>query len=148
MCIRDRYSILGIDFLDELNGIFGFAIYDTQENEFFISRDHVGVIPLYIGWDQNGTFYVASELKALEGVCSKIELFPPGNYLHSKNKELTPWYKRDWMDYKKISRNETKISDIHNSSAPSPERTILMPSDLIDLAIKYIGVEALIVVIS
>ena len=119
------YSILGIDFLDELNGIFGFAIYDTHENEFFISRDHMGIIPLYIGWDQNGTFYVASELKALEGVCSKIELFPPGNYLHSKNKELTPWYKRDWMDYKKISRNETKISDIHDSLSLAVKRQLM-----------------------
>ena len=41
----------------------------------------MGIIPLYIGWDKNGTFYVASELKALEGVCNKIEVFPPGHFL-------------------------------------------------------------------
>ena len=61
-----------------MNGIFGFAIYDTQEDTYFIARDHMGIIPLYMGWDQHGTFYVASELKALEGVCTKIELFPQG----------------------------------------------------------------------
>ena len=64
--------------LDELNGIFGFAIYDSKKNEFFIARDHIGIIPLYIGWDSDKTLYVASELKALEGTCQKIESFPPG----------------------------------------------------------------------
>ena len=69
-----------------MNGIFGFAIYDTQEDTYFVARDHMGIIPLYMGWDQHGTFYVASELKALEGVCTKIELFPPGHYLSSSDK--------------------------------------------------------------
>ena len=72
------YKEKGVDFVDDLNGIFGFAIYDVDQDEYFIARDHMGIIPLYIGWDQNGTFYVASELKALEGYCTKIELFPPG----------------------------------------------------------------------
>jgi asparagine synthase (glutamine-hydrolysing) len=71
------YKEKGVDFIDDLNGIFGFALYDVEKDEYFIARDHMGIIPLYIGWDQNGTFYVASELKALEGVCTKIELFPP-----------------------------------------------------------------------
>ena len=70
------YKDKGADFLDELNGIFGFALYDAAEDAYLIARDHMGIIPLYMGWDQNGTFYVASELKALEGVCTKIELFP------------------------------------------------------------------------
>ena len=67
------YKEKGDSFLDELNGIFGFAIYDVENDEYFIARDHMGIIPLYVGWDQNGTFYVASELKALEGKCTKIE---------------------------------------------------------------------------
>ena len=76
------YNEKGEDFLDYLNGIFAFALYDSNKNEFFIARDHMGIIPLYIGWDTKGSFYVASELKALEGVCNKIELFPPGHYLY------------------------------------------------------------------
>ena len=79
------YEKFGKKFVNKLNGIFAFAIYDKENNEYFIARDHIGIIPLYIGWDGNGTFYVASELKALEGICSKIELFPPGHYLHSSN---------------------------------------------------------------
>jgi len=60
-----------LTFIDEMNGIFGFAIYDVEKDAYFVARDHMGIIPLYIGWDVNGTFYVASELKALEGVCTK-----------------------------------------------------------------------------
>ncbi|MCB0442649.1 MAG: asparagine synthase B, partial [Flavobacterium sp.] len=95
--ILPLYKEKGASFLDEMNGIFGFALYDVENDIYFIARDHIGIIPLYIGWDQNGTFYVASELKALEGVCTKIELFPPGHYLDSREGELKRWYSRDWM---------------------------------------------------
>ena len=70
------YQKYGPSFLDKMNGIFGFAIYDSENDQYFVARDHIGIIPLYIGWDEKGTFYVASELKALEGKCKKIELFP------------------------------------------------------------------------
>lgn len=106
------YKEKGADFLDEMNGIFGFAIYDVEKDEYFVARDHMGIIPLYMGWDQNGTFYVASELKALEGTCTKIELFPPGHYLHSKDGELKRWYSRDWMDYEAVKENKTSIDEI------------------------------------
>lgn len=106
------YKEKGVEFLDEMNGIFGFAIYDAEKDEYFVARDHMGIIPLYMGWDQNGTFYVASELKALEGTCTKIELFPPGHYLHSKDGELKRWYSRDWMDYDAVKENKTSIDEI------------------------------------
>ena len=69
------YKEKGFDFLDDLNGIFGFALYDAEKDEYFVSEDHMGIIPLYMGWDQDGTFYVASELKAFEGVCTKLNCF-------------------------------------------------------------------------
>ena len=100
------YQEKGHDFVDDMNGIFGFAIYDTEKDEYFIARDHMGIIPLYIGWDKNGTFYVASELKALEGICTKIELFPPGHYMSSKDGKFVKWYKRDWTDYDAVKDND------------------------------------------
>ena len=84
--ILPMYEKYGPNFLDMLNGIFAFAIYDSYTGEYFIARDHVGIIPLYIGWDDNDVFFVASELKALEGHCRKIELFPPGHFLQSSKK--------------------------------------------------------------
>lgn len=120
------YKEKGTSFIDEMNGIFGFAIYDVDKDEYFIARDHMGIIPLYMGWDQNGTFYVASELKALEGVCTKIELFPPGHYLSSKdNGVLTKWYSRDWMEYDAVKENQTSIDAIHDALEAAVHRQLM-----------------------
>lgn len=119
------YQEKGPAFLDEMNGIFGFAIYDTERDEYFIARDHMGIIPLYMGWDKNGTFYVASELKALEGTCTKIELFPPGHYLHSRQGELVRWYSRDWMEYEAVKENRTSINDIKEALEAAVHRQLM-----------------------
>tara|TARA_B100001175_G_C19491966_1_gene633128 strand:- start:192 stop:1862 length:1671 start_codon:yes stop_codon:yes gene_type:complete len=119
------YREKGGDFVDDLNGIFAFAIYDSNNDSYFIARDHMGIIPLYMGWDKEGTFYVASELKALEGVCAKIELFPPGHYWKSGNKAPTQWYKRDWVDFEKVKNNPTKIKDLHDSLSDSVYRQLM-----------------------
>ena len=119
------YQQKGPDFIDELNGIFGFAIYDSANNEYFVARDHMGIIPLYMGWDKSGTFYVASELKALEGVCNKIEVFPPGHYLHSGDGELKRWYTRDWMEYDAVKENETSIEEIRVALEDAVHRQLM-----------------------
>ncbi len=119
------YQKKGPDFLDDMNGIFGFAIYDSEKDEYFIARDHMGIIPLYMGWDKNGTFYVASELKALEGTCTKIELFPPGHYLHSSDGELKRWYNRDWIDYEAVKDNQTSIDEIRDALEAAVHRQLM-----------------------
>ncbi len=119
------YKEKGFEFLDELNGIFGFAIYDSENDTYFVARDHMGIIPLYIGWDQHGTFYVASELKALEGVCTKIELFPPGHYLSSTNGEFVKWYHREWTDYDAVKDNETSIQEIKEALEAAVHRQLM-----------------------
>jgi len=112
-------------FLDELNGIFGFALYDVEKDTFFIARDHMGIIPLYIGWDEKGTFYVASELKALEGICTKIELFPPGHYVSSKDGIYKKWYSRDWMEFDAVKENESSIDKIHDALEAAVHRQLM-----------------------
>lgn len=119
------YKEKGTGFIDEMNGIFAFALYDVEKDEYFIARDHMGIIPLYMGWDENGTFYVASELKALEGVCTKIELFPPGHFLSSKDGELTKWYSRDWKDYDAVKDNQTSIDEIHDALEAAVHRQLM-----------------------
>lgn len=119
------YQEKGVDFIDEMNGIFGFTIYDAEKDEYFVARDHMGIIPLYMGWDKNGTFYVASELKALEGTCTKIELFPPGHYLHSSDGELKKWYSRDWMEYDAVKENETSIKEIKEALEAAVHRQLM-----------------------
>ena len=119
------YKEKGVDFLDDLNGIFAFALYDVEKDTYLIARDHIGVIPLYMGWDQNGTFYVASELKALEGYCTKIELFPPGHYLSSEDGELKKWYVRDWQDYETVKENETSIEKVREALEAAVHRQLM-----------------------
>ncbi len=119
------YKEKGVNFIDDMNGIFGFALYDVEKDEYFIARDHMGIIPLYIGWDQHGTFYVASELKALEGICAKIELFPPGHYMSSKDGKFVQWYKRDWTEYDAVKDNETSIEKIKEALEAAVHRQLM-----------------------
>ena len=123
--ILPLYMEKGPAFLEEMNGIFAFALYDKAKNEYFIARDHIGIIPLYIGWDKHGNFYVASELKALEGTCNKIEEFLPGHYLWSREGEMKPWYKRDWSSYDAVKDNVSSIDELRDALEASVHRQLM-----------------------
>lgn len=101
------YRDKGVNFIEELSGIFAFALYDEEKDEFLIARDPIGVIPLYIGYDNEGRVYCASELKALEGYCDRYEPFLPGHYYWSREGKMNPWYKRDWTSYDNVKDNYT-----------------------------------------
>ena len=90
------YDEFGAEFLNEIDGIFAFSLYDPNTKDYFVARDHIGIIPLYIGWDENGVTYVASEMKSIESYCEKLQEFPPGNYY--KNGEFTQWYQPNWVN--------------------------------------------------
>lgn len=120
------YREKGIGFLEDLNGIFAFALYDSEKDAYLIARDPIGVIPLYIGWDKSGQMFVASELKALEGVCESIEQFLPGHYLWSGNgSKLTRWYKRDWKDYAAVENNASSIGELRDALMAAVKRQLM-----------------------
>ncbi len=123
--ILPLYRDKGPAFLEEMNGIFAFALYDREKDCYLIARDHIGIIPLYIGWDQFGNFYVASELKALEGVCKKIQEFLPGHYLYSRDGVMKKWYTRDWMDYEAVKDNVTSVSELKEALEASVHRQLM-----------------------
>ena len=110
--ILPLYEQKGVEFIDELEGMFAFILYDESQDAYLIARDHIGIIPLYTGYDEHGNFYVASEMKALAPICKTISEFPPGHYLWSKTGELTKYYKRDWMSYDAVKDNETNLDDL------------------------------------
>ena len=99
------YRDKGDKFLNELDGIFAFALYDVEQDEYLIARDPIGVIPLYYGYDKEGRLYVASELKALEGQCDEYKVFPPGHLLTSRDKEPRRYYQKDWFSYDNVKDN-------------------------------------------
>lgn len=104
------YKEYGIHFLEKLNGIFAFVLYDSEKDEFLIARDPIGVIPLYIGYDSDGKVYCASELKALEGFCERYEPFLPGHCYYSKDRKMTRWYVRDWTQYEAVADTPASVS--------------------------------------
>ena len=109
------YRDKGIDFLEDISGIFAFALYDERDGSFLIARDHIGIIPLYIGYDDDGKVYIASELKALEGQCEHYEPFLPGHYYWSKTPGMKRWYKRDWFEYDNVRDNDASSEDIRQA---------------------------------
>ena len=119
------YRDKGIDFLEDLNGIFAFALYDEEQDVFLIARDHIGVIPLYIGYNADGKVFVASELKALEGECERYEPFLPGHYYWSKVPGMKPWYKRDWMEYDNVKDNPASSDAIRKSLCAAVKRQMM-----------------------
>ena len=119
------YEKKGINFLNDLNGIFAFALYDSSNDKYLIARDHMGIIPLYMGWDKDDIFYISSELKSLEGVCDKIELFPPGHYLESSSMNLIKWYDPEWVSYDHVKDSQTSIKAIHDSLSAAVKRQLM-----------------------
>lgn len=120
------YRQKGIDFLEDLNGIFAFALYDSERDEYLIARDPIGVIPLYIGWDRLGQMYVASELKSLEGVCESIEQFLPGHYMWSGDGgKMTRWYNRDWSSYDAVKDNKSDIGELREALEAAVKRQLM-----------------------
>ena len=103
------------DLIEKLSGIFAFALYDAERDEFLIARDPIGVIPLYIGYDKDGKVYVASELKALEGQCDRYEPFLPGHYYWSRNPGMKRYYTRDWESYDNVKDNKASVKEIHDA---------------------------------
>ena len=119
------YREKGINFLEDLNGIFAFALYDVEKDVYLIARDHIGIIPLYQGWDKHGNYYVASELKALEGHCSIIEEFLPGKYLYSADGEVKTWYEREWQSYDAVKDNGFDIAELRKALEDAVHRQLM-----------------------
>ena len=119
------YREKGIDFLEDLSGIFAFVLYDEERDEFLIARDPIGVIPLYIGYDDNGMVYVASELKALEGQCERYEPFLPGHYYWSKQPGMQRYYRRDWMQYDAVKDNDASVEAIRDALESAVKRQLM-----------------------
>lgn len=120
------YKDKGIDLFEDLNGIYAFALYDVEKDIYLIGRDHMGIIPLYTGYDDHGQFYVASELKALEKTCPNVQEFLPGHYLFSEEgTTLKQWYKRDWMQYDSVKENKSDITELRTALESAVHRQLM-----------------------
>ena len=119
------YRERGCNFLEELSGIFAFALYDEEKDDFLIARDPIGVIPLYIGKDKDGLVYCASELKALEGFCDEYQPFPPGHYYRGSEGKLKRWYTRDWEQFDAVKDNDARVEDVRSALEDAVKRQLM-----------------------
>ncbi|ASJ97212.1 asparagine synthase B [Shewanella marisflavi] len=117
------YQEYGTEFLDKLNGIFAFVLYDKRTDSYLIGRDHMGIIPLYTGHDTEGNFYVASEMKALMPVCKTVETFKPGHYL-TKGGE-THYYQRDWKSFEAVQDNPASVEELRGALEAAVKRQLM-----------------------
>jgi asparagine synthase (glutamine-hydrolysing) len=124
--IMALYQKYGANFLEHLNGTFAFALYDERQNTYLIARDHLGIIPLYMGWDASGIFYVASEMKALQNACVRMEEFPPGHFIYSpEGGQLQTWYQRDWSSFDAVSTNTSDANRLRQTLSQSVQRQLM-----------------------
>lgn len=119
------YREKGADLLEDLNGIFAFILYDEEKDEYLVGRDHIGIIPMYHGYDEHGNYYVASEMKALVPVCKSISEFPPGHFYSSKDAEPTRYYVRDWMEYDAVKDNPTSKEELKQALEDAVKRQLM-----------------------
>ncbi|MCF7495974.1 asparagine synthase B [Vibrio sp. L5-1] len=119
------YQEMGADLLEELNGIFAFVLYDEEKDEYLVGRDHIGIIPLYQGYDEHGNYYVASEMKALAEVCKTISEFPPGSFYSSKDAEPQRYYIRDWNEYAAVQGNSTSKEELTEALEAAVKRQLM-----------------------
>ena len=119
------YREQGERFLDGLDGIFAFALYDIERDDYLIARDPIGVIPLYYGRDKEGRLYVASELKALEGQCDKYAPFPPGHVLTGRDVMPRRYYDRDWFSYDNVKDNPASVDELRDGLEAAVRRQMM-----------------------
>ncbi|MCD7933324.1 MAG: asparagine synthase B [Tannerellaceae bacterium] len=119
------YQEKGVGFIEDLNGIFAFALYDEEKDTYLIARDPIGVIPLYIGHDDEGHLMVSSEMKGLEGFATQYDQFPPGHYFYSEDKDFTKWYVRDWMEYENVKDNPADLKELHDALEAAVQRQLM-----------------------
>lgn len=119
------YRAKGTAFLEDLNGIFAFCLYDVEKDCYLVSRDHIGIIPLYQGWDAEGHYYVASELKALEGICTTITEFQRGTFFDSSTGKSVQWYHRDWENYENVKDNGASVAEVHDALEAAVKRQMM-----------------------
>ncbi|WP_293665341.1 asparagine synthase B [uncultured Parabacteroides sp.] len=119
------YRKHGVKCVEMLSGIFGFALYDEENDCYLIARDPIGVIPLYIGHDDEGHLLVSSELKGLEGFATTYDQFPPGHYFYSRDKDFTRWYVRDWLEYDNVKDNPASVQELHDALEAAVQRQLM-----------------------
>lgn len=138
-------------FYKKINGQFSFVLYDHLANNILVSRDHIGITPLYYGYDENKIAF-CSEMKGLTmntdrelSFVQNIKVFQPRSYLYSNINEViqnsltrTEYY----LDYYKLTPKDgpeySDISIIKDNIRTKFEKSIhCQLEDILDLQVDF-----------
>lgn len=111
--------------LRKLNGIFAFALWDRSKSRVLIARDPMGVCPLYWGHDDDGLLWIASEMKALVGVCQDIEQFPPGHFFISGERGVERYYTKPWREYSATQGGDVSPAELRGALERAVHRQLM-----------------------
>lgn len=112
-------------YLNRLNGIFAFALWDKTEGRVIIARDPIGVVPLYWGHDREGRLRVASELKSLVDDCADAAQFPPGHWYDSATGALNRYYERAWRQYGAVEGVQVQLQELREAFERAVHRQLM-----------------------
>ena len=111
----------GYDFCNMLDGDWAFVV--VNGDKFMVSRDPIGVKPLYYGKDSEGNMYFASEMKSLADKCVEFEAFPPG-YYYSGDKGLVKYYNPGYHDASKC-KDVADLDKIRDSLTEATRKRLM-----------------------
>ncbi|AOD14443.1 asparagine synthase B [Xanthomonas fragariae] len=112
-------------YLNRLNGIFAFALWDKAAGRVIIARDPIGVVPLYWGHDREGRLRVASELKSLVDDCADAAQFPPGHWYDSATGALSRYYERSWREYAEVEGVQVQLQELREAFERAVHRQLM-----------------------
>jgi asparagine synthase (glutamine-hydrolysing) len=112
-------------YLNRLNGIFAFALWDKAKARVIIARDPIGVVPLYWGHDKQGRLCVASEMKSLSDTCADVAQFPPGHWYESSTNTLTKYYDRPWREYEAVQGVDVSLAELREAFEAAVHRQLM-----------------------
>ena len=112
-------------FLNRLNGIFAFALWDKAQGRAIIARDPIGVVPLYWGHDREGRLRVASEMKSLVDDCADVAQFPPGHWYDTATGTLAKYYERPWRKYEAVEGVEVSPQELREAFEAAVHRQLM-----------------------
>lgn len=113
-CIIPLYLKYGHEFLDMLDGMFAFILYDARSGTYLAARDPIGICSMYIGWHHDGSTWFASEMKALED-CTLVREFPPGHHWRKEKGRFERWYTPIWLDESHLPQKQVDLEQIRFS---------------------------------
>eukprot|EP00884_Botryococcus_braunii_P006202 jgi/Botrbrau1/15583/Bobra.0288s0002.1 len=130
--IGHLYQVMGDtnDLWNLLDGIFACVLFDEAAGHYIAARDPIGICPLYWGKDSDGGVWFASEMKALQAVCTWFDIFPPGHVYRSKTGQIERYYNPVWLDPSYMPTRPADETALHDALVSAVVKRLMSDAPL------------------